>query len=45
MKKWKAERDMFVKDPVQRRAMTTRQPALKNKCYIYFNHLQFFAEC
>ena len=42
MKKWKAERDMFVKDPVQQRAMTTGQPALKKKkCYMYFNHLQF----
>jgi len=41
MKKWKAERDMFVQDPVRQRAMTIGQPALKKKCYMYFNHLQF----
>ena len=34
MKKWKAERDMFVKDPVQQRAMTIGEPALKKKCYM-----------
>jgi hypothetical protein len=41
MKKWKAEREVFMKDPVQQRAMTIGQPALKNKCSMYFNHLQF----
>ena len=44
MKKWKAERDMLCDrpiDPVQQRTMTIGQPALKKKCYMYFNRLQF----
>jgi hypothetical protein len=41
MKKWKAVRDNFVKDLRQQRNMTTGQPALKKKRYVYFDQLQF----
>lgn len=34
MKKWKAVRDKFVKDPRQQKTMTIGQPVLKKKCCI-----------
>lgn len=41
MKKWKAVRDLFVKDLRQQKTTSTGQPTLKKKCCICFDHLQF----
>jgi hypothetical protein len=41
MKKWKAIRDNFVKGLRQQRNMTTGQPALKKRRYVYFDQSSF----